>query len=169
MALWQRRLRLVIALGAVALVIAVAFAFQRRVAVPSSPVSRTDPKAVVVTSRLEKTRINADKEEVFVEADAASVYADGSTAASKVRVTTERDDGRTFVLMAREARIGKGEATYEFERDVQLESSDGLSIKADRATYNEADGIVRAPGAVKFSRGRMNGSGVGFSYDKNRD
>jgi lipopolysaccharide export system protein LptA len=169
MSVWQRRLRLVIALGAAALVIAVAFAFQRRVVVPSHPVTRTDPKAVVVTSRLEKTRINADKEDVFIEADAATVYADGSTAASKVRITTERDDGRKFVLMAREARIGKGETTYEFDGDVHMTSSDGLSVDADRATYNEADGIVRAPGAVKFSRGRMNGSGVGFSYDKNRD
>jgi lipopolysaccharide export system protein LptA len=169
MAVWQRRLRLVIALGAVALVVAVAFAFQRRVAVSSSTVSRTDPKAIVESVRGHRTRFNADKEQVDIKYDTLRVYPDGSAAASKVTVTTERAGGRTFVLTALEARIGKGETTYEFDGDVHLTASDGLSVAADRATYNEADGIVRAPGAVKFSRGRMNGSGVGFSYDKHRD
>src|SRR5688500_17140896 len=100
MSLWQRRLRLVIALGAVALVIAVAFAFQRRVAVRPSPVSRTDPKAVVETSRLHKLRFNADKEEVLLEAQDMRGYADSSAVASNVRVTTTRAGGRTFVLTA---------------------------------------------------------------------
>lgn len=169
MALWQRRLRLVIALGAVALAVVVAFAFQRRAEAPLSPFTRTDPKALVETTGLHKLRFNADKEEVVLEAAGMRAYEDGSTIASDVRVTTTRAGGRTFVLTAKEARVGKDESTYVFEGEVHSTSSDGLSVETDRATYTEADGIVRAPGPVKFSRGRMSGSGVGFTYDKRRD
>ena len=53
--------------------------------------------------------------------------------------------------------------------DVKLETSDGLIATGQQATYAEAEKIVRVPGAVKFTRGRMSGSGVGFTYDEQRD
>ena len=45
---WQRRLRLLFALGAVALAIAVALAFQRRVVSRPGTVGSSDPKALQV-------------------------------------------------------------------------------------------------------------------------
>ena len=50
-----------------------------------------------------------------------------------------------------------------------MTSSDGLEARAGSATYNQGEGIVRAPGPVTFKRGRMSGSGVDFSYDETRD
>ena len=44
-----------------------------------------------------------------------------------------------------------------------------MTVRTEHATYTEADGIVRAPGPVEFSRGRMSGSGIGMTYDKNQD
>ena len=41
---------------------------------------------------------------------------------------------------------------------VQLESSDGLVAKTESANYSQAEGILRAPGAASFTRGRMSGS-----------
>jgi lipopolysaccharide transport protein LptA len=52
---------------------------------------------------------------------------------------------------------------------VRVTASDGMVVDTERATYNENDSIVRAVGHVKFSRGRMSGSGIGMSYDRNRD
>jgi LPS export ABC transporter protein LptC len=169
MSLWQRRLRLVIALGGVALVVVVAFAFQRRVDVPSMSVTRADPKAVVETSKGTRIRVNRDREEVRVESDELRVYADGSATMFGVKATTERAGGRTFTISARQGQVDKNESNYIFEGDVRLESSDGLSLQTERATYRESDGIVRSDGATKFSRGRTSGSGYGFTYDKNRD
>ena len=42
-------------------------------------------------------------------------------------------------------------------------------MTAEAATYDETDGIVRVPGAVAFQRGRMKGTGVGATYDRNRE
>ena len=36
-----------------------------------------------------------------------------------------------------------------------------------QATYADGEGIVRVPGPVTFSRARMGGTGIGFTYDKN--
>jgi lipopolysaccharide transport protein LptA len=52
---------------------------------------------------------------------------------------------------------------------VKVTASDGLNVLTDHATFDDRDGLVRAPGPVQFSRGRMNGSGTGMTYDKDRD
>src|SRR5205085_128864 len=50
-----------------------------------------------------------------------------------------------------------------------IEASDGMVITTDRASYQETDGMTTAPGQVTFTRGRMTGRGIGFTYDKNQD
>jgi LPS export ABC transporter protein LptC/lipopolysaccharide transport protein LptA len=169
MAAWQRNLRLAIALGAVALAIAVAFAFQRRAASPRDSVVGSDPKALVETIDFSKTRVNRDKEEVRIQARVMRAYGDGTAKGEKLTVTTVRSGGRTFILKSDRAEVGKNESSYTLEGNVQLTSSDGLSVQTERASYVEAEGVIRAAGPVTFSRGRMSGSGVGFIYDKNRD
>src|SRR4029453_3011828 len=52
---------------------------------------------------------------------------------------------------------------------VHMTASDGLDVVASSATYSEGEGIVRVPGPVAFKRGRMSGTGVDFTFDKNRD
>ncbi len=53
--------------------------------------------------------------------------------------------------------------------DVEMVASDGLRVRAEQATYVNADGLVRVPGAVQFERGRMRGTAIGLTYDKARD
>ncbi len=166
---WQRRLRLMFALGAVALAIVVAFAFQRRAESPQDSVGRSDPKALVETINFDKTRLNRDKEEVRIQAGVMRAYGDGTAKGEKLTVTTVRSGGRTFILKSDRAEVGKNESSYTLEGNVRLTSSDGLSVQTERASYLEAEGIIRAAGPVTFSRGRMSGSGIGFSYDKNQD
>jgi LPS export ABC transporter protein LptC/lipopolysaccharide transport protein LptA len=169
MATWQRRARLVIALGAVVLVVVVAFAFQRRAAVQNQTVLQTDPKALVESINVDTTRINADKEEVRIQAARMLMYGDGSKKGSTVTVTTTRSGGRVFVVKSDRVEVGKNESSYVFEGNVRLEASDGLKVQTERASYTEAEGLVRAAGPVTFERGRMSGSGIGFTYDKNQD
>jgi LPS export ABC transporter protein LptC/lipopolysaccharide transport protein LptA len=166
---WQRRLRLAIVVGAVALAIVVAFAFQRRSDGPGARVVKTDPKAIIEVVNFDKTRINRDKEEVRIQAEVMRLYGDGSSNGTNLKVTTVRSGGRTFVLMADRAEVGKDESSFVLEGNVQLENSDGLKAQTDRASYLEAEGVIRAAGPVTFSRGRMSGSGIGFSYDKKAD
>jgi LPS export ABC transporter protein LptC/lipopolysaccharide transport protein LptA len=169
MASWQRKLRLAIALGAVALAIVVAFAFQRRAVSPRDDVVGSDPKALVETIEFEKTRVNRDKEEVRIRAGVMRAYGDGTAKGEKLKVTTVRSGGREFLLTSDRAEVGKNESSYVLEGNVQLTSSDGLTVNTERASYLEAEGVIRAAGPLTFSRGRMSGSGIGFSYDKNQD
>lgn len=166
---WQRRLRLMFALGAVALAITVALAFQRRAVSNRDTTSSSDPKALVETINFDQTRQNRDKEEVRIQAAVMRAYGDGTAKGEKLKVTTVRSGGRTFVLTSDRALVGKNESSYELDGNVHLTNSDGLDVQSDRASYLEAEGVIRAAGPVTFSRGRMSGSGIGFSYDKNQD
>src|SRR5262245_44939577 len=138
MASWQRKLRLAIALGAVALAIVVAFAFQRRAESTRDGVGGSDPKAIVETIDFHKTRVNRDKEEVVIQAHVMRLYGDGTAKGEKLKVTTVRDGGREFVLTSDRAEVGKNESSYVLEGNVQLTSSDGLTINTERASYVEA-------------------------------
>ena len=146
-----------------------AFAFQRRSSLRDNSVVSSDPKALIETFNFDKTRHNRDKEEVRIQAAVMRAYGDGTAKGEKLTVTTERSGGRTFILKSDRAEVGKDESSYTLEGNVQLTASDGLSVQTERATYLEAEGIIRAAGPVTFSRGRMTGSGIGFSYDKNQD
>jgi lipopolysaccharide transport protein LptA len=50
-----------------------------------------------------------------------------------------------------------------------METDDGLVARSQEAAYSDTDKMVRAPGPVTFSRGRMTGSGTGFVFDEQRD
>src|SRR5690606_2533816 len=55
------------------------------------------------------------------------------------------------------------------ERNVRFTTDDGLDVRTASAVYDDSTGVLTAPGAVDFSRGRMRGTGVGATYDRNRD
>ncbi len=74
-----------------------------------------------------------------------------------------------YVVTGKEAFLGKQNSSFDVRGDVKLETSDGLTATGQQATYTESEKIVRVPGPVKFNRGRMSGSGVGFTYDEQRD
>src|SRR5262245_12066367 len=86
-----------------------------------------------------------------------------------VKVQTERAGGRTFTMSGRQGQVSDRESNLSLDGDVHITSSDGLDLRTDHAVYTERDGVATAPGSIEFSRGRMNGSGVGLTYDKNRD
>jgi lipopolysaccharide transport protein LptA len=166
---WQKTTRWVMAVVAVVFAIAVAVTLKKRVTPQvQAPLTRTDEKAVLETSGGLGSRINKTRPEVQVNWDKMLTYADGSSKLIGLKVTTERN-GKTFEITGKEGRIGDQEAAIEVDGNVYVKVSDGLEVRAEHATFTKADGIARAPGDVKFSRGHMSGSGVGFVYDNNQD
>src|SRR5580765_236477 len=166
---WQKTTRWVMAVVAIVFAIAVAFTLKKRVTPQvQAPLTRTDEKAVLETSGGLGSRINKTRSEVQVNWDKMLTYADGSSKLIGLKVTTERN-GKTFEITGKEGRIGDQEAAIEVDGNVYVKVSDGLEVRAEHATFTKADGIARAPGVVKFSRGHMSGSGVGFVYDNNQD
>jgi LPS export ABC transporter protein LptC len=151
-------------------VIAVVFLTTRRrdEPPPPEPVARVDPAAVVESSGADLSQVKGDRETVRIEAEKQLSYPDGSTRLLNVKVTSVRQ-GKTFVATGEEARVGENQGNLDMKGNVRLTASDGLEVSADSATYNQGEGIVKAPGPVTFNTGRMSGSGVDFSYDEARD
>lgn len=170
MASWQRHARLIIAVLATVFAVVVAFAFRsRQPETGASGVNPSDPNAVVETLRGKELRFNRDREEVLLEFQRLLTYADGAARMMGVKVTTKRGGDRTFVLRAEQGESKENETQLALSGNVQLEASDGLHVRTDSATYFEQEGIVRASGPVQFGRGRMEGTGVGLTYNKNSD
>ena len=171
MTAWQRKARFVVAAAAVAVAIAVALAFKRpsTATTPVISLPAPDPKALVESEGSLTIRHNREKEEIRISYKSASTYADGPTKMQGVTATTIRAGGRKFVLSGDHAELTQGETNISLIGNVRLEASDGMVARAERATYTDTDAMVRAPGPVDFSRGRMSASGLGLTYAKNSD
>ncbi len=171
MSVWQRRARVVIAVFAVAFIIVLVFAFKRRAPVPvTTAVPRTDPNAVVETTGGTTQRFKGTREDVGVDYEKLLTYEDGSTKMLGVTIRTEnRGGGRSFTVTAKQGDIAKNESQIALTGDIRLAANDGFTARTEHATYEDKEGVVRAPGPVEFGRARMSGTGKGLTYDKAAD
>jgi lipopolysaccharide transport protein LptA/LPS export ABC transporter protein LptC len=167
---WQRRARTALGVFVVAFLAVLYFALRRPGPVqPIRPLTREDPKASVEASRGEYVVAKGTRQEVRIEYDKLLHYPDGRAKLANIRAKIPRRAGRDFMLTGRELEAGPNQSDVRIHGDVRLAASDGLQASTEEATYDQNEGVVRAPGPVQFLRGRMRGSGVGMTYDKNRD
>jgi len=169
---WRRQARVGLAIVAVAFTVAVGLTYKRRTPpLPESVLAaRTEPNAVAESTGGRLTRYKSTRQDVIVEWQKEVTYASGSTKLLGVTVTTQRGDGgRTFTITGKEGAVGQNQSEIKLDGDVRLTASDGLTAASEHVTYADAEGIVRAPGPVTFSRGRLSGSGTGLNYDKAHD
>lgn len=167
---WQTRVRIGLAMFIIAFAAVVYVSMgKRRESVPAVPVERVDPAATLEAISGALQRVSGSEEEFAIHADSQLSYPDGSTRFSGVRIEVRNRGGRDFFITADEARTGPNQQGHELHKSVVVKASDGLELQTEDAIYNQADGIVRAPGAVTFARGRMHGAGVGMSYDQRQD
>ncbi len=171
MTVWQRRLRLVVAMLGLAVAVVVARQCKPRVSPPmQAPSARADPASIVEVTGGGLVRFSASRQDVAVQFRRQQLYADGSMKLFGVKAATdERGGTRSFTVTGDEGHITHNESVLTLDGSVEVTASDGLTLHTDRAAYDDRDGVVRAPGPVQFSRGRLKGSGVGMTYDKNRD
>jgi lipopolysaccharide export system protein LptA len=167
---WQRRTRLGLAVfGIVFAFVVYAAIGEREPAAPTTRPERLDPKAILESAGAALQQFRATTQDYVIEADRQLTYEDGATTFIGVTITVRGRGGRDFVVTGREARAGSSQEELEIEGDVTLEASDGFVMTVDRAAFSETDATVRSSGPVSFHRGRMSGSGVGMSYDREAD
>jgi lipopolysaccharide export system protein LptA len=167
---WRKRLRLGIAVFGLCLTAFLVYVIRpRETRQPAAPIERLDPKATVETRGCDVVQLKGSKQDLRVECESQVTYEDGQTALRGVTLTVDNRAGRSFKVTGKEARVGANQSTFDISGDVRLEASDGLVATAGSATYADAEGIVRAPGPVQFSRGRMAGAGIGFTFDEQRN
>lgn len=170
MASWQRRARIGLAIFGVAVAVVVYFSIgERRSQSPPAPVVRQDPRAVAESIGGDLQRLRESQQDFALNFARSLSYEDGSQKMFEVKITVRKSDGRTYVVTADEALAGKDQRERQLAGHVVLKASDGFEMTTDRATHNQDDSVVRAPGAVAFSKGRMTGSGGNATYDQTRD
>jgi lipopolysaccharide export system protein LptA len=167
---WQKRARIGVAIFGIAFAFAVFFAIGERTKfAPAAAPPRLDPKAVVETRGAVLQQIRGSKQDFLIEAENQLTYEGGASKLMGVRITVREKAGRDFIVSGREAVAGENQKELQITGDVKLAASDGFELRTGNATFSEDDGVVRAPGPIEFSKGRMSGSGVGMTYDRNTD
>ena len=114
-------------------------------------------------------QLKGDKRNLRIEFERQTTNKDGENKLHGVKIFVDNREGRSYTVTGKEAFIGQQNSSFDVRGDVKLETSDGLIANGQQATYVDAEKIVRVPGAVTFKRGRMSGSGIGFTYDEQRD
>ena len=141
----------------------------RETVAPPAKIPNIDPNALAETRGGDAIQLKGDKRNLRVEFERQTTSKEGENKLHGVKISVENREGRNYVVTGKEAFIGQQNSSFDVHGDVKLETSDGLVAESQQATYVDAEKIVRVPGAVKFKRGRMSGSGVGFTYDEQRD
>ncbi len=169
---WQKPARIAVALVGLASAVAVyAMMGERRVSTPPAPIPTKDQKAIVEIEGSRLENFPGLKKNFEIDGD-IRVYEDGTKklVGDPARIIVHKAGNRTFTITGKEAQIGKDENQFEFIGEpVRLEDSDGFWLETDRATADLITSISHVPGAATFGKGRMRGSGVGFSYDNMKE
>ncbi|MEO5819719.1 MAG: LPS export ABC transporter periplasmic protein LptC [Vicinamibacteraceae bacterium] len=167
---WQRILRPLLGLFALAFAIWVGVSIRGRKPLPPSATPiRTDPEAVVESTKGSSYTHKGAAQDVRIDYDKLFTYQSGRSRFLGARITVLGRAGRDFDIRANEAEIAENQSQIDLRGAVVITTSDGLKIETENATYTESDGVTRAPGPVRFNRARMAGTSVGASYDRQRD
>ena len=171
MVVWQRPVRVGLAIFVVAFSAIVFMSIRDRSVPVNALVSeRDDPEALIESRSVEIMRADESTENLRVSAERQLTYPDGSMRmVDGVKVTVvERPDRSGFVLTGAEARVKADQTEVLLTDRVRLLSNDGFAAEAGEALYNKNNGVVLMPGEAVFTRGSMRASGVGAEYDCNR-
>ena len=166
---WHRPARILVGVLALASAAAAYVSSTRRSPSAPQPVERMDPKAILESRAAVLQQVRENEEQFELKAERTLHYEDGSTRQYGIRLSVRNRSGRDYIVTAKEARAGKEAKDLELAGDVRLAASDGFTLDAQSATYNQEQGLVRAPGAVTFTKGRLKGSATGMSYDTNTE
>jgi lipopolysaccharide transport protein LptA len=173
---WQRKARYAIAVFVVVFVAIVVVALRLRNAPPASVAipERRDKDCILENTTGGHVESSKDGRIVWgMKYGAQCSYQDGrAKLGNGVEITFNRN-GKPYTVNSRQADItltqsGDELKTAHFVGSVKL-TSVGTEVTTEDATYSQSEGMLKIPGAVAFKRGRMNGTGVGATYDFNRE
>ena len=171
MAVWQRQVRIGLAVFVVVFAAAVFMSIRDRSIPVSALVSeKNEPEALTESRSVEIMRADESTENLRVSAERQLTYPDGSMRmVDGVEVAVVEGPNRTgFVLTGAEARVKADQTEVRLTDRVRLLSNDGFAAEAGEALYKKDKGVVLMPGEAVFTRGSFRASGVGAEYDRNR-
>jgi lipopolysaccharide export system protein LptA len=163
---WQRWARLAVATVGVGCAAAIYFTTRER-PVPAAPPAPVDPQAVQQGGRGSLQRSGGDRER-RVEYERFATYADGRMRFYKAHLLPGEEQGAEIwadtIDTSPRAQNTDNPPKVELNGNVRIVTADGLDVRTESASFDEASNVVHVPGPMTFSRGRMSGSGVGATY-----
>ena len=170
MTAWQRRLRIALAIFLVALGAGVYLAMRKPPQPqPRRPAAPIDSDALTQVIRGKLVALAGGAVDYTIESQSVAEYAGGRTEYRGVTARFPGREGRDLQVTGDKALVTQDQSHFTIRGNVRFGTSDGLKLVTEEASYAQAEGIVRAPGKVDFTRGHMRGSGVGMTYDQKRD
>jgi lipopolysaccharide export system protein LptA len=174
---WQKIARLAIAVFVIGFGAFVFLAMRQRVspAAGNDDASKVDPEVVISSGAGLHENRRLGKLYYSLKYNKQLTYKSGRSTFVGVTLTLPDRNGRTFVVTGDEAElVAPPDKPAEMSGakvtgHVKLTTDNGVEVLASEATFDDKEGILRVPGPVTFTRGRMKGSGVGATYDRNRD
>lgn len=173
---WQKAARLAIAVFVAAFAVIVTLSLRRgkQAPPPAEEVQRQQPGSLSeATGGGEYKRAEAGKTSFALKwGGTHALFPDGRNKLTGGVTVEFESGGRRFKVTSKEAEVLHKDnilRTGTFIGDVTMTTEDGLSVKCAEANYDDAEGLVRIPGPVEFSKGRLTGKGVGATYDRNRE
>jgi lipopolysaccharide export system protein LptA len=167
---WQTVLRLIIATGGIAVAAVVFMQLQDRpVDAPSEAAPLADPTAISESEKGVFEVFGADgTPSISIRYGKKRDFADGRREFDDVTTVFMRAGVSNRMSAAKAVATGRAGPTGEqpeqivFTGDVKLSAVDGMSVEADgEATFFNTEQKTVIPGAMRFTRGRLSGSGVG--------
>lgn len=141
---------------------------------PVAPPKKLDDKAIIQSGAGNYTHTTAGKTAFSIKFGNALTYDDNrSKFGGGVTVVLPDKNGRKVTIESQDAEVtrppGKEVGTAAFTGGVKLTTSDGIVVTSATATYNDDEQMTRIPGPLTFKKGRMTGTGVGATYDQERE
>src|SRR5260221_229349 len=167
---WQRRARLIVAAFGIAFAAFVAREMKRRTPPPAQSAVVDIAAGAVVESRAGKMEtFHLSKEDASIAYDKQLLFADGTSKLVGVTITSAGKSGNdSFVATAKDATIGKDNTSIVLNGDVRLTSAE-IRARTEHATFAKSDNTVRVPGPVEVTEGRTTATGVGMTFERDRD
>ncbi len=164
--MWQRPLRVVLALSVVAFAIVVGLGVRDRGApVTTVALDGVDPDAILQSRGARITLGDG----TVIKADQQFAYADGRSRLVAVDVDVPANDERGGLgIRGDEAAGSQDEGEWTLSGGVTIETDDGLTGTTEEATYVDGGGIVRMPMPARFEQGWMTLTGGISRYDRRR-
>ena len=175
---WQQIARLAIAAFVIVFAGVVVFIMRQRSALPQASTAAvpTDENTVVSSKgAIEHNAYDQGRLRFSLKGTDHKVFSGGRMEIFAVSVTIPDRENGTVTITADKAVVQAPPdkvnelKSATFTGNVKLVNEKGVNVSAGEASYEESTGVVTIPGPVKFGRGRMSGSGLGATYDKNRD
>ena len=163
---WQRRARFGVLLFGATCAAIVYFGVRARQPLAShAAITPLEPRVVSEMTGGAQVGFSGLRKNYEVECPHIRTYDDGTTKCVGVSFKSMNRDGREFVVVAPEGKT-KDKKEYELSGGVILRDSTGFQLATDHCQFNKDTGIANAAGTVTFSKGHMQGSGEGMSYDQ---